>query len=263
MIPKIIHMIWIQGGPPERFNENIASWKTHNPDHQIKMWSEESFFNEHKQDVDADNMYALPTSLLEIYNKEPQYAMKSTLIRIYALRKYGGIYTDLDIKAIKPISEVLPNMTTMTISRSMTRSYIINLVYCNSDEFFIASPQDVALWNDIINMALEYDTNNKLHPFSSALMDAYNKISIRNKYDIKILNSDNIVLSDRFITKDTFAVHYCETAWSGENFQQNFGIWVRNSEYMDLLIVLIIVVLIVVVTVVTVVVIKKGRLMVN
>ncbi|MEG2403179.1 MAG: glycosyltransferase [Muribaculaceae bacterium] len=95
MIPKIIHYCWFGGKPlPKSAIKCISSWKKYLPDYEIKEWNEINF------DV---NIIAYTA---EAYNFK-KYAFVSDYARFWILHQYGGIYFDVDVELIKPLSPIL------------------------------------------------------------------------------------------------------------------------------------------------------------
>lgn len=95
MIPKKIHYCWFGGTPkPELALKCISSWKQYCPDYEIIEWNENNF------DI---NMNAYTKMCYE----QKKYAFLSDYIRLVVLYKYGGLYFDTDVEAIKPFDKLL------------------------------------------------------------------------------------------------------------------------------------------------------------
>ncbi len=95
MIPKIIHYCWFGRNPlPESAQKCIASWRKYLPDYEIKEWNEDNF------DVNI-----IPYTK-EAYEAK-KYAFVSDYARFWVLYKYGGIYFDTDVEAIKPLDDLI------------------------------------------------------------------------------------------------------------------------------------------------------------
>jgi mannosyltransferase OCH1-like enzyme len=98
MIPKIIHYCWFgTSGIPDHVNTFVETWRMHNPDYQIKCWSEENI------DI-SDCVYA--QEALE----HKKWAFLSDYIRLLVLAEYGGIYLDTDVECLKSFDALLTNM---------------------------------------------------------------------------------------------------------------------------------------------------------
>lgn len=94
-IPKTIHYCWFGGNPlPPLAKKCIESWKKHLPDYEIKEWNEQNF------DVNI-----IPYTQQAYAAKK--YAFVSDYARLWILYKYGGVYFDTDVEAIKPFDDIL------------------------------------------------------------------------------------------------------------------------------------------------------------
>jgi len=97
MIPKIIHYVWVGGGPLTPLAEKcIESWKKFCPDYEIKRWDETNF------DINQ-NIYCK-----EAYESK-KWAFVSDYIRAKVLYDFGGIYLDTDVELVKNIDVLLQN----------------------------------------------------------------------------------------------------------------------------------------------------------
>lgn len=95
MIPKIIHYCWFGQNPmPESALRCIRSWHQYMPDYTYRLWNEESF------DIDSTP-----------YTKEAyeagKFAFVSDVVRLKALKEFGGIYFDVDFVVYKPFDDLL------------------------------------------------------------------------------------------------------------------------------------------------------------
>lgn len=95
MIPKIIHYCWFgRSEIPQLAKDCIASWHKFMPNWEYKLWNEDNF------DV-----------TVHPYTKEAyeagKYAFVSDYVRLYALKKDGGLYLDVDFEVFKPFDDLL------------------------------------------------------------------------------------------------------------------------------------------------------------
>lgn len=94
-IPKIIHYCWFGGSElPEIAIKCINSWKKQCPEYKIIEWNEKNF------DINYNNY------VKEAY-EEKKYAFVSDVARLVIVKKYGGIYLDIDVELIKPLDDFL------------------------------------------------------------------------------------------------------------------------------------------------------------
>ena len=95
MIPKIIHLCWLNGDPyPKKIQFCIDSWKRHLPDYEIMLWDTNRF------DVNS-------TLWTKQAFEAKKYAFVADYIRFYAVYNYGGIYLDSDVEAIRSFDDLL------------------------------------------------------------------------------------------------------------------------------------------------------------
>ena len=87
MIPKIIHLIWLGGKKPEKFNITLQKIKQINNDYEIKEWNDDN--------IDFELIQK------DFFNKTENLGSKSDILRFELLNKYGGIYMDYDFIQIK------------------------------------------------------------------------------------------------------------------------------------------------------------------
>lgn len=95
MIPKIIHYCWFGRNPLPVFAKKcIESWRKYLPDYEIKEWNEDNF--------DVNSI---------IYTQQAykckMYAFVSDYARFWILYHYGGVYFDVDVELVKPLSPIL------------------------------------------------------------------------------------------------------------------------------------------------------------
>lgn len=94
-IPKILHFIWLgHSEKTKQVLDYIESWKKFCPDYEIKEWNDDIL-------EEIDNQFAN-----EAY-KVKKYAFASDYLRLYVLKKYGGIYLDTDVELTNSLDEFL------------------------------------------------------------------------------------------------------------------------------------------------------------
>lgn len=93
MIPKKIHYCWFGGNElPLDAKKCIESWKKNMPDFEIIEWNENNFNVKENKYVE------------EAYNSK-KYAFVSDYARLKILYDKGGIYFDVDVELIKPLTD--------------------------------------------------------------------------------------------------------------------------------------------------------------
>lgn len=91
MIPKIIHYCWFgRGEMPQQMKKCLKSWKKYCPDWEIIQWNEDNF----------DITGTVWTK--QAYDAK-KYAFVADYVRLWALKKYGGVYLDTDVELVKKL----------------------------------------------------------------------------------------------------------------------------------------------------------------
>ena len=95
MIPPHIHYCWFGGAKKPRLAEKcIASWKKHCPGYEITEWNESNF-----------DISAYPYA--EYCLKNRKWAFLSDFVRLDVVNRYGGIYFDTDVEAVRSFDPLL------------------------------------------------------------------------------------------------------------------------------------------------------------
>lgn len=96
-IPKIIHYVWVGPAPkPQMVLDCIESWKKFCPDYEIREWGDAELMK-------IGNRYAIEAF------QHRKWAFASDVLRLYALKEYGGVYVDSDLRITAPIDKFLDN----------------------------------------------------------------------------------------------------------------------------------------------------------
>jgi Glycosyltransferase sugar-binding region containing DXD motif/Glycosyl transferase family 2 len=97
-IPGIIHQIWNSHDVPEKWHAYQASWQTHHPGWEFRLWTQE-----------AGRVFIAANypSFLPVYDAYPEPVMRADALRYCLLDHFGGVYADLDYECLKPIDAIL------------------------------------------------------------------------------------------------------------------------------------------------------------
>ncbi|WP_120994240.1 glycosyltransferase family 32 protein [Stutzerimonas urumqiensis] len=94
MIPKRLHYCWFGGNPlPLQARRCLASWAFRLPEYELVRWDESRF------DPAAHSFTAAAYAA-------GRYAFVSDYVRMLALQEQGGIYCDVDVEVLQPLSEL-------------------------------------------------------------------------------------------------------------------------------------------------------------
>ena len=209
-IPKILHFIWLGNNEkPKQVLDCIESWKKFCPDYEIKEWNDEIL-------EEIDNQFAK-----EAYEVK-KYAFASDYLRLYVLKKYGGIYLDTDVELTQSLDEFLYNE--FFIGHENYNNVI------NIATNLIGATQE----NQIINSLLQEYDNLKFitedgkynmtpnpHIFKSLFEKKYGCILTDGENNIE-LQKDSIIYPWWFFStpkenQNNYAIHHFMRSWQKEN----------------------------------------------
>ena len=95
IVPRKIHYCWFgRGEIPEKFKDNIESWKRFCPDYEITRWDEDNY------DVNKC-LYMKQAYEAKSFGFVPDYA------RLDIIYTHGGIYLDVDVEMLRPWDTLL------------------------------------------------------------------------------------------------------------------------------------------------------------
>jgi len=98
MIPKLLHFTWKTADLPRVMQLYLDAWRRLHPDWDIRLWTD-------------DTMLAFVTEhypgLLATYEGYPRMIQRADAFRYLVLGKLGGIYADLDVEPLQPVTPLL------------------------------------------------------------------------------------------------------------------------------------------------------------
>lgn len=136
MIKKKIHYCWFgKGDMPKLVQTCIASWHTHMPDWEYKLWDEEtitktilkelsaeqnspSFWKGGREGLFLNWLEYMPIYVQEAYAAK-KYAFVSDYVRLWALEREGGVYLDTDVEALKSLEPLLEDTAFIGLEESL------------------------------------------------------------------------------------------------------------------------------------------------
>lgn len=183
----MIHTIWLGSDIPVRYQENINTLRRLNPHYQHIHW----------QDRDSEKLLS-EYNLIEEYNSL-NFISKFNLVKYIVLDKFGGIYTDLDIKWKKPFDQIMAdqnygNSIDIILSHSMYPNfYIDDKPYHLLDDPFIIARQGIMKncieyrKKRILRIDPETNTIHKAEPIGPFLLSEW---IYKNKIKIGVFNQE-------------------------------------------------------------------------
>lgn len=98
-IPKILHLIWVgKYNLPLSYRRNVDKWKEIMPDWEVRLWTNDDI-----------NGYEFDTDTLRMISASKQGAQKADIMRFHIVRKYGGIYMDVDFQPHRSLNDLVEN----------------------------------------------------------------------------------------------------------------------------------------------------------
>ncbi|MCQ2801553.1 MAG: hypothetical protein MJ222_02705 [Bacilli bacterium] len=205
---KIIHYCWFGNGKkPRAIRKCISSWKKYYSDWKIIEWNESNF------DLENACYY-----VKEAY-KLRKFAFVADYVRCYVLYKYGGLYLDTDMKAIKkPTDEFINNDVLGLQGKGRIQT---GLIKCSKESDLMRTLvsrfeviDEKVIEAHINNFINEYFYDSLGHNFPDANYNAKGYLIYDSSYFIpKRYNWDR----SKFQTKDTMFIHLFLASWKPEN----------------------------------------------
>lgn len=184
----MIHTIWLGTDIPVRYQQNINILRKLNPNYPHIHWQ------------DRDLPKILKEYDIEEVHNSVNFISKFNLIKYTILDKYGGIYTDLDIKWKKSFDQIMydHNFNTNNIDIILTHSaysnfYIDDKHYNLLDDPFIISKKgimkDCIEYRNKRTLRIDPDTNqvHKAEPIGPFLLSEW---AYKNNIRMSVFNQD-------------------------------------------------------------------------
>lgn len=209
MIPKIIHYCWFGGNELSKDAKRyIEIWHSLCPEYQIIEWNETNF------DVES-----VPY-VREAYEKR-KWAFVSDYARLYALKKYGGIYLDTDVEILKPLDALLYNKA--FIGAESKYSICTAVIGAEKDASFIGELMSLYDGIHFVNKQKIDLTPNSQRVFEYLIsVYDYKETSSPIKYENCTLypkdyfSPINCYTYEQEITQNTYCVHQFAGTWKNK-----------------------------------------------
>lgn len=145
----IIHTIWLGGDIPAKYQSNI---KTHQ---QLNS----GFYFTHWSDNDVIRLLT-EYNLINLYYTLP-FMSRFNLAKYSILDKFGGIFTDLDIKWKKPFTQIMNDFNFNQVDLILTHSVYPNF-YINNELKFLLDDPFIISKQGILDKCIRYRVNRSL-----------------------------------------------------------------------------------------------------
>lgn len=198
-IPKLIHVVWI-GSNPFPYQEYLDSWPKHNPDWEVKFWTDEN----RPELVNED-----------LYQKVAHHSGKVNILRLELLYRFGGVYADADCQCLRPLDD-LP----VTGSSSWAMSSRMGMV---QNAVMACSPGDKTFGKLVYGMQDHWKSlrGRRRVVFTEVFGTHYITDPLMADPGFQLLDKGRLrgerrIICDRPAKPDTFIVHDCARSWRKE-----------------------------------------------
>lgn len=217
MIPKTIHYIWLgRATKPALITDCINSWHAHLNDYKIIEWNEDNL-----DSIILNNLQVKKALALK------NYAYASDIIRVYLLKKFGGIYLDTDIEIVKTFDDLLSYDLFIgyeskywfgsAVIGSVANHPVLELIFMRyqstSNIKFSTNPLTVHAFSAAITYLYNYKMNGKTNLFNKMYF-----LSEQHFYPI------NYMTGKRNTTNNTYTIHYYGNSWHNDQQKRGYNI---------------------------------------
>ena len=143
-IPRIIHQSWKNHEVPPRWAALQQTWIEHHPQWEYRFWTDD----DNRRLIAADY-----PELLSTYDAYPLDINRAEMARYMAIRRYGGVYVDLDFECLRPVDQLIAGHQLVFglepethAQRAPVKKRGLERIVCNA---FIASIPDHPFWQHL------------------------------------------------------------------------------------------------------------------
>lgn len=249
--PKIIHQIWLQGknNIPEKHVTNIESIRKFNPDYEHKLWDEISIL----QFIYTNESWTKTYYSLKYLHQKVDYA------RYIILWLFGGLYVDIDVKAIKSFDYLLKKYESYDLIVSCLNTNKINSIIQCQYERCLNNGVIIAKKNvSAIKMMIEYVNNNNKcqditpkvlcintttgpHAFTNVIMKYINEHKDNNILLLEPEYLEPCTLGICNHTKNTIIEHKHDGSWIPEWQYNLIKAYLQNTQIFIMIMIIVLI----------------------
>jgi len=228
-IPKIIHVVWINGkieepGVPEELKKYIVTWVEKHPDWQFKLWTDAEVAK-----ITLDNQ--------DLYDDAINFGVKSDILKYEIVYRYGGVYVDTDFEALQNL-DLLHHCYDFYVGIQPLDTQYLQL----GAALFAARPGHPILKHVIDTMPQSYHTHKgapaKTGPihFTRAFYASANKtpgsidIAFPATYFYPLGGYEKTVNRDKWEKLGAFAIHWWGMTWMPLQYRRGDFKNIKNEE---------------------------------
>ena len=210
MIPKIIHYCWFgRGEMPELVQTCIASWHTHMPNWEFKLWSEDNF-----------DIASAPQYVREAYETK-KYAFVSDYVRLWALEQEGGVYLDTDVEVLRSFDPLLNDTAFIGLEESLALLPGTCLMGCEAHCQWVKDMLSTYEGAKFVNNDGTLDMTTNVQRMGAKMVEGgllhERRIQYLPQWGLRVYTHDYFspITSTRVIrkTKNTYCIHRFAGSW--------------------------------------------------
>ena len=133
IVPLKIHFIWLGSFIPDKYMNNILTYKQNNKHYEINLWTDnEKMTSSHAiKGIHIRDIGTLQFLNRDFFDAELNYGYKSDLLRYEIIYQEGGIYTDTDCVSLKPFDGNFTHsfLFYMNITVPVLKRYVTNTCF--------------------------------------------------------------------------------------------------------------------------------------
>jgi mannosyltransferase OCH1-like enzyme len=215
MIPKIIHLVWVGGERPSKFDYLLSEIKRINDDYEVIEWNDSNI------DFELINK--------KVFDECKNLGAKSDILRFEVLYKYGGIYLDYDFLQLKKFDELLnydffagahktcPHEVWNSIVGAVKNHYIclefldgIKNITTPIGRYEIDRVMNETGPYYLTKIVHKYTNDDKVGVFIGEKLFPFNH---HERHMISDLSMDSLEIAKQYATEETICIHLHTTTW--------------------------------------------------
>jgi mannosyltransferase OCH1-like enzyme len=215
MIPKIIHLVWLGGERPSKFDYLLTEIKRINDDYEVIEWNDSNI------DFELINR--------KVFDECENLGAKSDILRFEVLYRYGGIYLDYDFLQLKKFDDILDCDFFAGAHKSCSDEVWNSIVGAVKNHYIckdfldgiknITSPikrhEIDRVMNETGPYYLEsvfnkYRNNDRVHIFVGKKFFPFHPV---NRFLISDLSMNSLEIAKQSATEETICIHLHTTTW--------------------------------------------------
>ena len=237
MIPQKVHYCWFgKGKLPELVQTCIASWHTHMPDWEYRLWTEDTIAqvlcqptpspslkggeNESAHNPSQNWLDYMPRYVQEAYAAK-KYAFVSDYVRLWALEQEGGVYLDTDVEVLRSFDPLLNDTAFIGFEESLALlpgtcvmgcephcQWVKDMLFTYEDAKFVREDGTLDMTTNVQRMGAKMVEGGLLHE---------RKIQYLPQWGLRVYTHDYFspITSTRVMrkTKNTYCIHCFAGSW--------------------------------------------------